>query len=147
MLNPKTGKEIRVHVEKKLIIRLRIFFFLIFILFDIIIYEISMGYISPVLSLFGAVCGFGSALVFVRRKRIYWEEETSKVIAKMDQIGILILVIYIAFIITRHWLLHQWLHGNQVTAFTLSFAAGGMAGRVWSIRRQIRKVLKSRQII
>ena len=147
LLNPKTDKYVRDFVERKLIVRLRIFFFVIFILLDIIIYEMSIGYISAVETLGALLLGFCSGYIFVRRKRIYWEEETSRVIARMDKIGIALLVIYIAFFLGRHWLLRQWLHGHELTAFAFSFAAGAMIGRVFNMRLQIRKVLKHKKII
>lgn len=146
-LNPRTGKEVRQFVQKKLIIRLRIFFILFFILVDIILYEISLYYISPLMAMGALVFGFFSGLLFVRRKKIYWEEDTARVIGKMDQVGVVLLIIYILFSVTRHWLLHQWLQGNQLTAFSLSFAAGAMGGRLLSMRRQIKRVLREQKII
>jgi hypothetical protein len=147
LLNPRTGKEVRQFVQRKLIIRLRIFFFLFFILIDIIFYEISLYYISPLMAIGSLIFGFFSGLLFVRRKKIYWEEDTARVISKMDQVGIVLLVIYILFSATRHWLLHQWLQGNQLTAFSFSFAAGAMGGRLISMRRQIVRVLREQKII
>lgn len=147
LLNPRTGKEIRQFVQKKLIIRLRIFFILFFILVDIVFYEISLYYISPLMALGALLFGFFTQLLFVRRKKIYWEEDTARVIGKMDQIGVILLIIYILFSATRHWLLHQWLQGNQLAAFSFAFAAGAMGGRLLSMRRQIKKVLREQKII
>jgi hypothetical protein len=147
LLNPHKDTHIKEFVEKKLLMRLRIFFFIIFILFDCIILEISLNNINPLLSL-AAVCGgMICGLFFVRRKRIFWHEETNSVIARMDKIGIIILIVYIVFVVVRHWLLEHWLHGHQLTAFSLSFATGSMIGRVWSIRRLIRRHLKQQKII
>ncbi len=147
LLNHRKGKEVRQFVQRKLIIRLRIFFFLFFILVDIFFYEISLHYISPWMATGALLFGFLSGLLFVRRKKIYWEEETARVIGKMDQVGVVLLVIYIIFSVTRHWLLHQWLQGNQLTAFSFSFAAGAMGGRLLSIRKQIVRVLREQKII
>ena len=147
LLNPRTGKEVRQFVQRKLIIRLRIFFFLFFILVDIIFYEMSLHYISPLMAICALIFGFFSGLLFVRRKKIYWEEDTARVIGKMDQVGVVLLIIYILFSVTRHWLLHKWMQGNQLTAFSFSFAAGAMGGRLISIRQQIVRVLKERKII
>ena len=84
---------------------------------------------------------------FVRRKKIFWHEETSTVIAKMDRVGIYVLVIYVIFIVVRHYFLHQWFKGNELTAFSLSLTAGAMAGRLLSIRSEIRQILKERNLI
>jgi len=147
LLNSRTGKNAKQHVERKLIIRLRIFFIVFILLTGIIIYEVDRQYL-PASACVGAVMmGMLMGAVFVRRKRIYWEEETSRVIARMDRIGIGLLVIYIIFLITRHWILHQWLRGDELTAFSFSLAAGAMLGRLLSIRSQIRQILKERKLI
>ncbi|HYC29267.1 MAG TPA: hypothetical protein VEB42_10630, partial [Chitinophagaceae bacterium] len=65
----------------------------------------------------------------------------------MDRIGIAMLVVYICFAVSRHVFLHNWLHGRQLTAFSLSLTAGAMLGRLLSIRSQIRQILKERKII
>ena len=107
----------------------------------------SLHYISPLMAMGALISGFFCGLLFVRRKKIYWEEDTARVIGKMDQAGTVLLVIYIFFTATRHWFLHQWLQGNQLTAFSFSFAAGAMGGRLFSMRRQIVRVLKEQKII
>lgn len=91
----------------------------------------------------GALIG----VAFTRRKKIFWEDETSLVIAKMDRIGIVLLAIYIPYVIFRHQLLGHWFYGHELTAFSFSLAAGSMAGRVISMRTQIRQVLKRQKIL
>jgi hypothetical protein len=147
LLNVHKDKHVRVFVEKKLLVRLRIFFFIIFVLIDAIILEISLGNIQPLICIGAVLAGMLSGVIFVRRKKIYWEEETNRVIARMDRLGIILLALYIIFAIFRHWLLSHWFHGIQLTAFGLSFATGGMISRVWIIRRQIRRQLKKQNII
>jgi hypothetical protein len=143
----KTGKKAKEFVEKKLIRRLKLFIVLLLLILCFIVYEIFKGYIEPAIvfgaSLFGLMLG-GTA---VRRKRIYWNEETSQVIARMDRIGIFILVFYILFSVVRHLLFRYWFSGNMLTAFSLSFAAGAMLGRVLSMRAQIREILRDKHII
>ncbi|MBD0331710.1 MAG: hypothetical protein ICV66_03565 [Chitinophagaceae bacterium] len=147
LLNPHKDKYVQDFVERKLVIRLRIFFFIIFILFDILVLEMSLGYVSVFIPFVALLLGLVSGLLFVRRKKIYWDEETSRVIARMDTLGIILLIVYVLFVITRHLLLHHLLQGNQLTAFAVSFATGGMITRVWSMRRSIRRVLRDQKII
>jgi uncharacterized membrane protein len=147
LLNPHRDKHVKDFVEKKLIVRLRIFFFLIFILIDIIVLEISLGYINAWLAVGCLIVGILSGLIFVRRKRIHWDEETSRVIARMDKVGVLLLIIYIAFAITRYWFLHRMLSGNELTAVSVAFGTGAMISRVWSMRMGIRRILKQQKII
>lgn len=134
-------------MERKLIRRLWIFFAVFIVLSGIIIYEVSQDYLEGSACVGAIMLGMLIGAVFVRRKRIYWEEETSTVIARMDRIGIAMLVIYILFVVSRHVLLHNWLHGRQLTAFSLSLTAGAMLGRLLSIRSSIRQILKERKII
>lgn len=147
LLNSRSGKNAKKHVERKLLRRLRIFFIVFILLVGIIIYEIMQEYLEASACVGAMMLGMLFGAVFVRRKRIYWEEETSQVIARMDRIGIGLLVIYILFAVARHWFLHQWLTGNKLTAFSLSLAAGAMLGRLLSIRSQIRQILKEKSII
>jgi predicted membrane channel-forming protein YqfA (hemolysin III family) len=142
-----TGKKAKEFVEKKLMRRLRLFIIIFLVLLCFIVYEVFKGYVDPALafgaSLFGLMLG-GTA---VRRKKISWNEETSQVIARMDRIGIFILIIYILFSVLRHYLFRYWFSGNMLTAFSLSFAAGAMLGRLLSMRAQIREILRERDII
>lgn len=147
IINPLTSREIARYIEKKLVWRLRIFFFLFFILIDIIVLEISLGYVSWYLALTALIAGGLSGLAFTRRKKIYWEAKTSRVIARMDKIGIALLVIYIVFVVLRHQVLQGWFSNSGITAISICLAAGGMIGRVWLMRRQIKRILKHQKII
>jgi hypothetical protein len=143
----RKNKHARQFVERKLIIRLRIFLALLVMLLGVIVYEISNDYMSPDKTLFAFSCGILMGVVFNRRKKIFWEEETSRVIARMDRIGIVLLIIYIAYVIFRHeWLAHLF-YGHQLTALSFTLTAGTMTGRVLSMRTQIRQVLKSQKIL
>jgi hypothetical protein len=91
--------------------------------------------------------GFMLGIIFTRRKKIFWEEETSLVIARMDRIGIILLIVYIAYIIFRHQWLPYWFNGHELSAFSFALTAGTMTGRVLSMRTQIRQVLKQQKIL
>lgn len=147
LLNSRSGKNAKQHVERKLILRLRLFLVVFLLLVGIIAYEVHRAYLPAAACIGAMMMGVLVGALFVRRKRIYWEEETARVIARMDRIGIVLLIAYIIFAILRHWLLHSWLRGNELTAFTLSLAAGAMFGRLLSIRSQIRQILKEKNII
>ena len=81
-------------------------------------------------------------LVSRRMHNISWNAETNKAVTKMDRLGIIILILYILFAISRHWILSHWLQGYALTALSLSITAGGMMGRLWATRQRIRHVLK-----
>lgn len=147
LLNSRSGKNAKQYVERKLLRRLRLFLIVFILLLGVIGYEIAKQHLEAAACIGAMMIGVLIGAVFVRRKRIYWEEETSQVIARMDKIGIGLLVAYILLSVARHWFLHQWLTGNKLTAFSFSLAAGAMLGRLLSIRSQIRQILKEKSII
>ena len=147
LLDSRKGKGAKKYVERKLLRRLRLFFLIFFLLGIAIVYEINWKNIPWSICVGAMLIGLMIGAAFVRRKKIFWEEETSTVIAKMDKVGIYVLVIYILFIVVRHYFLHQWFKGNELTAFSLSLTTGAMAGRLLSIRSEIRQILKERNLI
>lgn len=147
LLNSKTGKNAKDFVERKLIIRLKLFFVIFALLVVVIFYEVSKHHINATTSIGGIMLGMLLGAVFVRRKRIFWEEETSRVIGKMDKIGVFLLIIYIGFVVLRHFLLDYWIPAKLLIGFSFSLTAGAMLGRLLSIRSQIRQILKEKNII
>ena len=147
LLTSYSKKHARQFVEQKLLRRLSIFFIVFTILVCVTVYEIVQQYISILSVATAAIIGLVTGALFVRRKKIYWEEETSRVIARMDRIGIAVLIIYILFFFARHFFLEYWLHGHELTAFSLTITAGAMLGRLIVMRTQIRRILKNQEII
>jgi len=147
LLNSRSGKNAKDFVERKLLRRLKLFFVLFALLIVVIFYEIGRHHINASTSIGAIMLGMLFGAIFVRRKRIYWEEETSRVIARMDSIGVILLVLYIAVAVIRHLLLDRWIHGKQFIGFSFSVAAGTMFGRLLSMRSQIRQILKEKNII
>jgi hypothetical protein len=110
-------------------------------MFGFVIYEILIGYIDVLIALVAMMLGIATGWLASKRYKIMWHEETEKVINKMDALGITILVVYIIFTIFREWIFAHWLHGNTLTAFTLTFANGAMMARIISLRKKIRAVI------
>jgi hypothetical protein len=136
-------KEVGRFVHRKLLFRLRRLALIFLIITGILIYEISNDYIAGYLAMFGFMMGMIIGLLVARRMHnISWNAETNKAVTKMDRLGIVILVLYILFAISRQWILSHWLHGYALSAFSLSVAAGGMLGRLWTTRQKIRQILK-----
>ncbi|HEX8547133.1 MAG TPA: hypothetical protein VF691_09245 [Cytophagaceae bacterium] len=121
--------------------RLALFFVIIAI---IIGYDIFKGIIHPFLAFAGALTGFIIGTVLAKFSNIYWHEETATVISKWNKITIAILVIYLTFAFSKRWIFGHWLHGETLTAFSFSLASGIMTGRIISIRKQIREILRER---
>jgi hypothetical protein len=78
---------------------------------------------------------------------ISWDAETSQAVTRMDRLGIIILVVYLIFSISRRWIFSHWLQGYGLTAFSLSVGAGGMLGRLYTTRQKIRQVLKEEGVL
>ena len=149
LLNSGRRKDVKAKdfVERRLMIRLKIFLALLFVFVTLIICYIVIGYIDVAAAIGAAMIGMMIGAVAVRRKKISWHEETSTVIARMDRIGIYVLVAYVLLSILRHWLFAHWLHGHLLGAFSLSFTAGAMFGRLMLLRSQIREILREQEII
>ena len=87
-------KEVAPYVHKKLLFRLRRLAVFFLVVTGILIYEISKNYIAAYLALGGFIIGFTVGYFAGNRiHKISWDEEASKVVGKMDRIGILILMI------------------------------------------------------
>ena len=67
-------------------------------------------------------------------------------VSRMDTIGVVILVSYIAFAISRKWIFEHWIHGATLTVFTFAIMGGIMLGRLLGMRLNIKKVLTDRGI-
>ncbi len=78
---------------------------------------------------------------------ISWDAEMNRAVTRMDRFGIIILVVYLIFSISRRWIFGHWLQGYGLTAFSLSVGAGGMLGRLYTTRQKIRQVLKEEGVL
>lgn len=141
-------KEITKYVQGKLLFRFRrlgVFFTLIV---AIVIDEVSHNYLAVYLAITGFVAGVMIGLfVSTKMHTIKWDVETGKAVTSVDRLGIFIIVAYLVFAVSRRWIFGHWLHGYALTAFSLSVGAGGMLGRLYTTRQQIRKILKDEDIL
>lgn len=136
-------KEVGRYVHRKLLFRLRRLAVIFLIITGVLIYEVSQNYAAGFFAIFGLLVGMIIGLLVSRRMHnISWDIETNKAVTKMDRIGIIILVLYLLFAISRHWIFSHWLQGYALSAFSLSVASGGMLGRLWNTRQKIRQILK-----
>ncbi len=136
-------KEVGTYVHKKLLFRLRRLAIFFIVVTGILIYEISNNYIAVYLSFAGFITGFTIGYIVGKKMhKISWDEEASKVIGKMDRVGIIVLIIYLLFAITRRWIFSHWLEGHTLSAFVLSISCGAIISRLWFVRRKIRDELR-----
>jgi len=136
-------KEVGRFVHRKLLFRLRRLAIIFLIITVILIYEISHNYNAIYIAVIGFITGMIIGILVSRRMHtISWNSEINKAVTKMDRLGIIILVLYILFAISRHWILSHWLQGYALTALSLSIAAGGMLGRFWNTRQKVKQILR-----
>ena len=129
------------HIDKKLIRRIRMLIIILLVMAGALVYEILTSHINLLWVLLGLILGSIIGFIVGRMFSIEWHEGKEKVIGRLDVIGIIVLVIYIAVSVTRHWIFAHWFVGAILTAFTLSFVEGVMLGRILSLRFNIKRVL------
>jgi len=144
IIRQKTKEVSRLYVERKLVFKLRRLAVVLIIISAIIGYDVLKSYINPLLAVAGIALGFYLGSFVGRYSNIHWHEETSKVISRLDRISIVILVLYLAFSFSKKWIFGHWIHGLTLTAFSFSIAAGVMAGRILTMRKQIREILRDK---
>jgi len=130
------------HVGQRLGTRLRIFSIIITVIVGIGAYNVLSNQISASLAVGGLVLGIPLGFVVGRMYKIFWHTDTQKVVSTMDKLGIFFLAAYIIIDLSRKWFFSHWLQGAQLNAFTLVFLAGLMLGRLLTIIRNIKKVLR-----
>jgi hypothetical protein len=134
------------HIDRKLIFRIRIFYLIGIILTGLMLYDVLEGIIGFELSLGGFLLGLFLGFIATRMFIIHWHEEKAKVVSRLDTIGIVIMLLYVAFSASRTWLFGHWIHGSVLTAFTYSILAGVMIGRIAGMRLKIKNILSEKFI-
>jgi hypothetical protein len=141
-------KEVSQYVQRKLIFRLQRLAIIFTIIFSILIVELSLKRIPFYIALAGFLAGAAIGMLISRRMHtITWDEETSKAVTRMDTVGIILLILYLLFVIFRHWIFAFWIDAYVLTPLSLSIAAGGMLGRLYFTRRKIRRLLNDAGVL
>lgn len=134
------------HIDRKLIFRIRVFYVIVTILTGFMLYDVLEGIIGIELSLGGFLLGLFLGFVATRMFIIHWHEERAKVVSRFDTIGIIVMLLYVAFSVSRTWLFGHWIQGSVLTAFTYSILAGVMMGRIVGMRLKIKNILSEQCI-
>jgi hypothetical protein len=129
------------HIDRKLIFRIRIFYVIGIILTGLMLYDVLEGIIGFELSLGGFLLGLFLGFLATRMFIIHWHEERAKVVSRLDTIGIIVMLIYMTFSLSKAWFFGHWIHGSVLTAFTYSILAGIMIGRILGMRLKIKNIL------
>jgi hypothetical protein len=89
----------------------------------------------------GALGGLAVGLVASRMKRMEWNERAGQVVSRIDWLGGVILVCFVAAQVWRNGVLGHWAEGVGLTTLGLCVSAGTLAGQAIGTRRAVRAVL------
>lgn len=137
----ETQNDYHAKVDKKLIIRQRIFFVIISILVIICIMNTFAGKINFILAISGFALSSAVGLLLSRMFKIFWHQDKAKVVSQLDTMGVVLLILYIGIEIFRNWIFGHWLSGPVLTAFGLVVLTGLLFGRYWGTHLKINQVL------
>jgi hypothetical protein len=141
------GTEAWGYLHRKLKRKVYVYLAIFLVMAAISVYDLLTGHINILLAV--GAWGLGSFIGYLsgRTKKILWQQEEELVISIRDRKGIIILVVYIIFALTRREIFAYWLHGVMLTAFCFCLIAGIRLGRIIRLRRKIRKVLLQQGLI
>ncbi|WP_324672721.1 hypothetical protein [Hymenobacter sp. GOD-10R] len=135
----------RQFVHRRLRLRLRMFALVFTLMLSIVMYDLIKLDTQVPPAIGAAMGGFVVGMLLARIANIRWHEEASQVVAKMDKLGIVVLVCYVAFAFSRRWIFGHWFAGTELSVVAMSFTAGVMLARLLFMRREIIRILKSQE--
>ncbi|GGF17114.1 hypothetical protein GCM10011383_30710 [Hymenobacter cavernae] len=125
--------------------RLRMFALVFTVMLSIVTYDLVEFDTQVPPAIGAALGGFVVGMLLARIANIRWHEEASQVVAKMDKLGVAVLVCYVAFAFSRRWIFGHWFAGAELSVVAMSFTAGVMLARLFFMRREIIRILKSQE--
>lgn len=125
---------------------LRIYFVVSIIVLTLVIYDMFRDHANPFLVLVGLVVGILVGKMFTRIYKISWDEKGSNVIQHMDIFGIVLIILYIAFDLSREHLVEIFIHDGSIASVSLALLAGALYGRVLGSITVIRRVIRDEKI-
>lgn len=143
---PKDLRPHSKHIDKRLRLRLRIYFLISSVLALILIFNIIRGELRWDFGLIALLTGILIGMVTSRMFHISWDKNAKKVISRLDVYGIIILVLYILLEINRDKIVGYVTHDFEVGAIGFAVLAGIMFGRVMGTRGKIIKVLNDQRV-
>jgi hypothetical protein len=113
----------------------------------IVLYEIFIKILPLGFAIVGIFIGLFIGIVTARMRHLSWDKDAKKIVSRLDVVGIIILVLYIAFVIIRSRLIGYFVAVPMVGAVGFAITGGVMIGRVIGTRNAIIEILKEREII
>lgn len=145
-MGKKHTKDFSHHIDKRLQMRLRIYFIIAAVLLCIVIYNIGKGDINFFAAVGALVTGAFIGIITSRMFHLSWDKDARKVVSRLDMFGGVVLVLYILFEVFRDRIVGLLIHGPEVAAASFTVLAGVMIGRVLGTRGRIRTILKEQSV-
>jgi hypothetical protein len=117
------------------------FIILAVLLTAFLLYELFVGAVPWYDAVGAYLIGLPLGYLLGRALKIRWHDTDAQAIAENDAIGTIALVVYIAFAVSREWILGHWFAAAIVLPISLALAAGLLLGRYIAIERSINRVL------
>ena len=144
---PSLHEQIRPHLSKPLRVRLGIYLAVSLVLAVFVIYNSFKNNIPGIFAVGGVIIGLLIGFAVSRMHKISWNEQASKVMAKIDVFGFIILILYVIFEIFREKIVGRFVNEADVAVTSFSILAGVMYGRVLGIRGKIIRVLEEKDLL
>jgi uncharacterized protein (DUF697 family) len=147
---PKKQKSLHKHVhhiDKKLRFRVRLYSLISLVMLGIVLYEIFIKILPLPFAVVGIFIGLFLGIISARMYHLSWNHDAKKIVSRLDTVGIIILVCYMAFVLIRSKLIGYFVAAPMVGAVGFSITAGIMIGRVIGTRNAIIEILKERELI
>jgi len=135
------------HVDKKLKLRLRLYALIALVMLGIVLYEMFIKILPLLFAVVGIFVGLFIGIISARMRHLSWDHDAKQIVSRLDVVGVIILVLYMAFVIVRSRLIGYFVVAPMVGAVGFSITAGVMIGRVIGTRNAIIEILREREII
>jgi hypothetical protein len=130
-------------VSRRLRIRLAIFLAIGIAILGFIVRDAARGDLAWWLAALGILVGTAAGTALGRMLTIKWHETREEAVFEMDVAGGIGIALYIAFDLSREWLLGRWVHGAALTALSLAILGGALIGRYLGMALSVKRVLKA----
>jgi hypothetical protein len=131
-------------VDRAILLRLRVYAVVFAVVLVIAAAEVALRDSHPWWQAgVGLVLGVGVGILASRTVHLRWDDFEQRVVGRLDAVGVVVLLLYVVFSLTRSRLVGQWVDGDAVAPVSLSVLAGAMLGQVLGVRRGVRRLMSS----
>jgi len=143
----KRYKKFHKHIDNKIILRARIYALVFLVMLVLLCRDVFTG-VSTFSWIFGSlIVGILLGTLASRMFHLSWSKDSKKIIARLDSLGIVILIFYILFSLFRSDLVKVFVHGPMVGSVSMSLIAGSFFGQLLGMRDGIKGILRAEGII